>query len=226
MENTLQIFKDRKDEIDFFFSVMEKINDDTQNQYKIDNERFFKIMKSNFLLMLYNLIEASIINGILEIYDKLTEDKCSYKQLIKELQKLWTDYKITKIYGPTVAINTYKTCIKKIIDIVIKNDSMSFKEFDKNILDINGNLDAKKIKKLCDSHKIRYKLDRKGECLYQIKQKRNALAHGDDSFSDCAKDFTINDLREMKEEVFIFLENILDGMKNYYDNSLYKSKCN
>ena len=49
MENTLQIFKDRKDEINFFFSVMEKINNDTKNQYKIDNERFFKIMKSNFL---------------------------------------------------------------------------------------------------------------------------------------------------------------------------------
>lgn len=58
------------------------------------------------------------------------------------------------------------------------------------------------------------------------KTKRNALAHGDDSFSDCAKDFTINDLRIMKEDVFIFLENILDGMKNYYDNSLYKRKCN
>ena len=59
-----------------------------------------------------------------------------------------------------------------------------------------------------------------------IKQKINALAHVDDSFIDFAKDFTINYLIIMKEDVFIFLENILDGMKNYYDNSLYKRKCN
>lgn len=226
MENTLQIFKERKDEINFFFSIMEKINNDTQNQYKIDNKRFFKIMKSNFLLMLYNLIESSIINGILEIYDKLTEEQCSYKELIKELQKVWTDYNIIKIYGPTVGINTYKVRIRETIDTIINNAPMSFKDIDKKILDINGNLDARKIKKLCDSHKIRYKLKNNGECLFQIKQKRNALAHGDDSFSDCAKDFTINDLRKIKEDVFVFLENILDGMKNYYDNSLYKNESN
>ncbi len=37
----------------------------------VDNTRFYKIMKSNFLLMLYNLVEACIVSGMMEIYEDL-----------------------------------------------------------------------------------------------------------------------------------------------------------
>ena len=58
--------------------------------------------------------------------------------------------------------------------------------------------------------------------MERVKRERNSLAHGDVSFSDCARDLTIGDLENIKDEVVLFLTGILDGMKNYYDQKLYK----
>ena len=92
----------------------------------------------------------------------------------------------------------------------------------KDALGISGNLNAKKIKEICDKHKIRYRLATSGASLERVKRERNSLAHGDVSFSDCARDLTIGDLENIKDEVILFLTGILDGMKNYYDQKLYK----
>ena len=61
-----------------------------------------------------------------------------------------------------------------------------------------------------------------GESLERVKRERNSLAHGDVSFSDCARDLTIGDLEDIKNEVIQFLNDILDGMKDYYEQKLYK----
>ena len=37
-----------------------------------------------------------------------------------------------------------------------------------------------------------------------------------------SNDLTISDLENIKDEVILFLTGILDGMKNYYDQKLYK----
>ena len=68
----------------------------------------------------------------------------------------------------------------------------------KDALGISGNLNAKKIKNICDKHRIRYRLATPGESLERVKRERNSLA------------------------VILFLIGILDGMKNYYDQKLYK----
>ena len=80
MQNTMSIFNDRKEEIEFYFSVMVEIDNDNPNIQMIDNTRFYKIMKSNFLLMLYNLVEACIVSGMMEIYEDLGNNNCSYNQ--------------------------------------------------------------------------------------------------------------------------------------------------
>ena len=49
MQNTLSIFADRKQEIEFYFSVMVEIDNGNPNIQTVDNTRFYKIMKSNFL---------------------------------------------------------------------------------------------------------------------------------------------------------------------------------
>lgn len=48
MTNTLEIFADRKSEIEFYFSVILDYNDNnTKVINTIDNKKFFRIMKSN-----------------------------------------------------------------------------------------------------------------------------------------------------------------------------------
>ena len=75
MITTHEVFGDRKNEIEFYYSVMVDIDDETKNALNtIDNQRFFRIMKSNFLLMLYNLVEATFTTGMLEIYEQLERE--------------------------------------------------------------------------------------------------------------------------------------------------------
>lgn len=219
MQNTLSIFDDRKKEIEFYFSIMVKIENGSSDIHTGDNSRFYKIMKSNFLLMLYNLVEACIVSGMMEIYEDLKNEGCSYNQVIQQIQDIWAKYKINEIYGPTTERVAYENRIQAIIKNITTNSPIILS---KGALRIGGNLNAKKITDICKSHNICYQLSTSGEHLEQVKNKRNYLAHGDVSFSECARDLAISDLEKYKDDVILFLANILDGMKNYYDNKLYK----
>ena len=219
MQNTISIFNDRKQEIEFYFSVMVTIDSGNSDIQTIDNTRFYKIMKSNFLLMLYNLVEACIVSGMMEIYEDLLNNNCSYRQVIQEIQDIWSKYKISEIYGPTTERSVYENRVQEIIRNITTNAPIILS---KEALGISGNLNAKKIKEICDKHRIRYRLETQGEALERVKRERNNLAHGDVSFSDSARDLTISDLESIKNEEILFLTGILDGMKSYYDQKLYK----
>lgn len=223
MQNTFSIFDDRKNEIEFYFSILVDINNQSENINTIDNSRFFKISKSNFILMLYNLVEACTVNGMLEIYENLKADRCTYSDVIDEIKNIWSRNKVSEVYGPTTPQATYENRVNDIINDIVSNNPI---ELTKNSLGISGNLDARKIKNICDSHKIRYRTRVDGASLKQIKDKRNDLAHGDISFSNCARDLTIEDLGNIKDEVLSFLSEILDGMKRYYDQKLYMEIAN
>ena len=198
---------------------MVEIDNGSANINTIDNRRFYKIMKSNFLLMLYNLVEACIVSGMMEIYEDLKNNGCSYNQVIREIQDIWSKFKINEIYGSATGRTAYENRVRQIIQDITTNAPIVLS---KDALGISGNLNARKIKEICDKHRIRYRLQNQGESLERIKRERNSLAHGDVSFSDCARDLTINDLESIKDEVEQFLQDILNGMKDYYDQKLYK----
>lgn len=219
MQNTLQIFDDRKEEINYYYSVIYKIESDEHKTATIENNnKLIKIMKSNLLLMLYNLVEACVVSGMMEIYENLKNNSCSYDSLINEIQNIWATHEINKIYGQATKKSAYEERVKRIIENVLSGSPIVLT---RDALDISGNLNARKIRKICDNHHIRYRLKTDGESLEKVKQQRNNLAHGDVSFGECARNLTLNDLETIKDEVFLFMEGILNGMKDYYDKKGY-----
>lgn len=82
-------------------------------------------------------------------------------------------------------------------------------------------LTQKKIKKICDKHKIRYRVVDDQLALEKVRKKRNALAHGDESFSRCARDLTISDLGIIKDTVIRFISEIVEGMEKYCNEKQY-----
>lgn len=222
MRNTLNIYEERKKEIEFYYSILVDFDINGKNVANtIDNKLFFKILKSNFLLMLYNIVEATITTGMLEIYEQLRNEKCIYSSLISEMQNIWRNYKVKEIYHSSSQLKSYINRVEGVVNDIINETPIIF---NKNMLDINGNLNAKRIKEICDRHRIRYKVVDDEMTLERVRIKRNALAHGDESFSDCARDITISDLEKLKDTVFKFLTDITDGMKKYYDEKQYLKK--
>lgn len=222
MRDTLNIYEERKKEIEFYYSILVDFDKNGKNVANtIDNKLFFRILKSNFLLMLYNIVEATITTGMLEIYEQLRNEKCTYSSLISEMQNIWRNYKVKEIYHSSYQLKSYINMVEGVVNDIINETPIIF---NKNMLDINGNLNAKRIKEICDRHRIRYKVVDDEMTLERVRIKRNALAHGDESFSDCARDITISDLEKLKDTVFKFLTDITDGMKKYYDEKQYLKK--
>lgn len=219
MQNTLGIFEDRKEEINFYYSIMIEIESADGHIETIDNNRLVKIMKSNLLLMLYNLVEACVVSGIMEIYEDLKNDGCSYNSVISEIQNIWAKNEINEIYGPTTERIAYENRVQRIIQNITSESPIILS---RDALGVSGNLNAKKIKEICDRHRIRYRLETRGELLERVKLERNNLAHGDVSFSDCARNLSLSDLETIKNEVFLFIDGILKGMTDYYIGKQYR----
>ena len=212
------VLDDRKSEIEFYYSVMVDFDNNTNVLQTVDNQRFFRIMKSNFLLMLYNLVEATFTTGMLEIYDQLKSDECSYANVIDEIQNIWRDYKIKEVYKAESGLSTYTNRVHKVVLDITQNTPLVLS---KSMMGINGNLNAKQIKAICDKHRIRYCVSDDSLVLEKVKKKRNSLAHGDGSFSVCARDLTISDLETIKDTVIQFISEIVVGMETYCDEKQY-----
>ena len=213
------VLDDRKSEIEFYYSVMVDIDNNTNDTLRtIDNQRFFRIMKFNFLLMLYNLVEATFTTGMLEIYDQLKSDGCSYANVIDEIQSIWRDYKIKEVYRADSGLSTYTHRVQRIVLDITQNTPLVLS---KSMMGVNGNLNAKQIKDICDKHRIRYRVSDDKLVLEKVKKRRNSLAHGDESFSVCARDLTISDLKSIKDTVIRFISEIVVGMEKYCDDKQY-----
>lgn len=219
MTTTREVYDDRKSEIEFYYSVMVDTEDESRSVLNtVDNPRFFRIMKSNFLLMLYNLVEATFTTGMMEIYEQLKQENCSYEDVIDEIQNIWRDYKVKEVYKPESGLTAYTNRVRKIVVDITQNVPLALT---KGMLNINGNLNAKQIKEICDRHRIRYRVTDDHLTLEKVKKKRNSLAHGDESFSRCARDLTLSDLETIKDTVLLFISEILEGMEKYCDEKQY-----
>lgn len=219
MTNVSNIYDERKQEIEFYYYVLLEMDSGNQEIINtIDNRLFFKIMKSNFLLMLYNIVEATVTTGMLEVYEQLKNDGCAYSSLISQLQKIWRDYKVKEVFNSTSELQAYKNRVENIVNDILDEIPLIF---NKSMLNINGNLNAKRIKDICDTHCIRYRVIDDEMKLEKVRKKRNSLAHGDESFSDCARDLTISDLESIKDTIFVFLSGIIEGMEKYCEEKQY-----
>lgn len=133
MQTTKVLYDSRKDEIEFYFQVLHDVmshdssaNSREENRQRAiirtaDNGRFIRMLKSNYLIMLYNLIESCVKSGFEEIYEALTTKNISYAQASCALRDIWSNYEISKAERNTATEDTYGNRIKNILDNVICN---------------------------------------------------------------------------------------------------------
>lgn len=218
-------FDQRVKEIELYFVALKALDEKSlQSSNKpYFNSEFLKILKANTLIMIYNLVESTVIGGIVEIYDKIKEDKLAYSDLNTKIQKIWFSFKFRQVYDPLSHFISYQEQASKIIDSILNKKII---ELDRKATSISGNLDAQKIRNICAEHGISLVASpesRGGIQLEMVKDRRNQLAHGSLSFAECGRDLTYKDLLQIKEETVCFLKDFLDGVQSYYDDEKYRS---
>jgi hypothetical protein len=228
MDNTKQDFESRKLEIDNYFKFLRIFDsDETMLNYKQENEliteriqpQFLVTLRANTFLILYNLIESTIRNSIIEIYSKIEEEEVTYELLSDNLKKIWIKQTSVILKEQNFKSDTLRNYIFSTVNDILNRETIKLIE-DK--IDFSGNLDAQKIRELAENYG--FKKPRNGRNLIKIKDKRNKLAHGKQTFYDVGKDFTVNDLTKLKDETFNFLADIIVKIENFINNDEYKKK--
>ncbi len=241
-----QEFDSRKIEIEQYFEFLQKIENDYRilsnyqqtSNFSIDDE-LLKVLKANGFLILYNLVEATILNSVTAIFDEIKLNNLSYSNVSANIRKYWSKH----TYRFDEKISEEKLLREKFYNIVEKIISNVGLEISDR-LEYGGSIDAKKMKKIADELGVvlsfkHYREDLHGKVLIDIKENRNALAHGKKSFSDIARDITYSGVSSIKEngdvEILSFglvhfkdyaiehLENFISSVENYIDNEQYKT---
>jgi len=218
MISVLSDFERRVEEINIYFLLLENIEEKyavlyfpkkRTHKYQPHDTELIKILKANLFLLLYNLSESSIKQSLSEIYEQITDQQLKYDKVIDEIKKIWIDEKHNNFRnkGTDNIFKVISNLAEEIIEIKFDSEKM-----------ISGNIDGRKIKEFSVKHgfsSIVHKNTKDGIKLHQVKVQRNNLAHGNTSFAECGRNYTISDLREIKHEVIIYLRRILKNIEKY-----------
>ena len=222
MNTVLLDFNTRAQEVDDYFIFLHGLSKQTTKlavahsagQYQIQslNLELEKTLKANGLLLLYNLVESTMRNAIVAIFDELKNQAISFDQLKPEIKMIvLQNLKKRSLEEIHLQINQIST------DIIIATF------YPKKLF--SGNVDARLIKEIAEKYGFSYQTEptktKNGEKLVDIKDKRNDLAHGVKSFKEVGQGKTIEDLLKIKEEVIEYLRQILENIKTYLDNQEY-----
>ncbi|KHD06767.1 hypothetical protein PN36_26355 [Candidatus Thiomargarita nelsonii] len=227
MQKVIEDFEKRVLEVDKYFMYLKHLSTPgalltlpQSISVKLDAD-FLEMIKANSLLILYNLIEFAIRQGILEIYHQIKQEGFCYEKLRPEIREIWIKSHYRKVFNPESNWNTAQKEASIMVDDVANKTIIQLGE---KAIPLSGNLDAKEIRRICELHKISYAVApgaKGGSQLLAVKTKRNELSHGNISFLECGHELTLDDLEEIKNEVIIFIRCILNNMKDYVDNKQY-----
>jgi hypothetical protein len=170
------------------------------------------ILKSTFVLLLYNMIESTMAMIFERIHERLAAEH--YQNLVPELQKVWVEFFFVKNSS-----SLFHKHLDKTISQTLAFPSLA--DFTARIKLFSGNLDAKKLQGLLKQYGIgALHTDGKERLLY-VKNKRNKIAHGEETFKDSCRDLTNSDLTEIRDAVFRALDSIIIQSDIYLQEKKY-----
>ena len=154
MQQVKQSFEDRIQEIELYYKLLSNIiNREAQLIFPNENNirenlnvRVTSILKSSANLHLYNLVESTISNCLVEIHSSFTNDTIHYSNLSDEIQKLWINFHYD-YFKKTSNERDILNNLKILIDTWVTNTlpvTLTYKEFTKYNTggNFSGNLDS------------------------------------------------------------------------------------
>ncbi len=177
-----------------------------------------RIIKSNILLMLYNIVESTVKNSFLYMYDCIRFDQCNYNNASDEIKRVWKRWYHNDYFNLTTNFETCKNKSDELIEFILNEDLI---ELNKDSIGANGNLDLREIKEIMKKHGVSNQFnssEQAGCTLLNIKNIRNDLAHGSKTFNECGADYSIIDIKNMIESICLFLDEFIEKIKNYLDS--------
>lgn len=200
LKNSNDLLKKSLQEITAFMEYIKK-NENTMDKISA------KVCKSNIILMLYNLIESCSRSILIEIQTKIQQDV----PRINDIR-----HNILNIIFQRGGVPS-----EELESLEIRNsDELILHIIGKKIF--QGNINVRSINKIARQYGFSaISGDKIGNDIDTIKEKRNDLAHGNISFADLGRSYTLEDIERFKENSQIFLERFLESADLYLKNRGY-----
>lgn len=168
-------------------------------------------LKAQFLIVLYNIVESTVCDCLNSFYDSIADDGLTYAELSDEMKAMWKNY-LKRTSNPD-----YQKSDTELMCAAIRFENLA--------INISGSLDIRKIFEVFLKHGC--KLDETNRDKYSnsflvIKNKRNNLAHGNTSFSECGSNYMVSDLKKFKEDILDGMQEVVTQAKEYISNKKYK----
>ena len=185
-------------------------------------QELINIFKSNFSLMLYNIIEYTVANLIDSIYDEIRMHNLSYIDVNESIKQLWKKTILKSVNDPNANFNTF----------IKKNDEIIAYILEKRTVNLSsreslpaGNLDGNKIRETFSCHGVKVSSSSqyfRPDIFENIKQKRNELAHGTVSFVEAVQNDSLSDIESSEIVIIHFLDELIDTVKIYLREKKYQ----
>lgn len=233
MKDFIKEFNRRVAEIQKYFELVDKIEElgafstDSitfpSGEYIVDSE-LQKILKSHCYLLLYNLVESSIRNGITAIHDVVLIDKLTYQDLSPKIKRLWLLNDLSKSFTDSyIKKDTVADNLQELIKSVLDDKMVSLAASN---IPISGNLDATTINELIHMYGFMGNLGvpcREIDAILNFVVKiRCDLAHGNVSFCDASSQILWSKLVDDKDKLVKYLTHLLNNIDDYIEKKKYR----
>lgn len=212
-------FDERAKEVDEYFEFVNAIlSADSElaytdsvggaSAYKVSSD-LQKTLKANGFLLVYNLVESTMKNALEAIIHHLLAQRISFDDLSSRVK--------------LIILKNAKACNAEKLEPLLTQIDLDIIQhtFRKEEL-FSGNVDAKAIKDTMKTYGISSRNTVNGNCLLTIKTQRNALAHGDVSFTECGRGYDITELIQYKNDAKDYLQATLNDVKRFLSNDDFR----
>lgn len=215
-------YKRRKEDVEEYFRLLcFLLSFETHRNISIQNldtgkslvitQEMQCVAKAQSLILLYNLVESTICDCLNAIYDAIQDESLIFGNVSDDIKNMWRNY-LKRKNLPEKTKND-----NDIINMAIRFDSLA--------INISGSLDFRKIQEVFSKHGClldNSSRDTIAQSFLVVKNKRNLLAHGNISFSECGAHYLLSDLQKYKEHIVDYMQDVVNKTCDYIANKAYK----
>lgn len=178
-------------------------------------------MKANIIMMLYNAVESTVSQCLEKVHDRINANNLKYEELSDDIKKLIAVY-----YGHSIDqannVDNAMEYVLRFSDFINGNVniSISYEELTQKYQMYSGNLDTREILNVLKKYGINF--EQRCSELKTIKDYRNKLAHGEESFEEIGRTLSVQQLQEMENRTFAYLETMITEITKYLDEEKFK----
>lgn len=165
------------------------------------------ILKSSLMLMIYNMVEGTMSNLLVDYFDYIHAKNIPICNLPNEFQCTIKSYRDKKNSGSSDEENSTYTRF-----------DLSYSEMTKYLKLFSGNLDSRSIREVCKKVGIDLPESIKEPALLIVKSNRNKLAHGETRFNNTCQDITLDEIKKICDKTQEYLQKVIDEYEQCMNN--------